>query len=354
MDYLNKKQDIIKVTLIYNSNDRIKKEYKINDVINNIFKNFTLEIGVDFNSIYFLYNGQIIDKSKYILTLNDIINRDSRKSNQMVILVYSEEKKIITPQQINNKNEVKIYFVLNHEIDEMNALWNDVIKDVFMKFALNKKLDFNTLRFNYWDKKIDLKKKFIDIAKENEKLKSKIVITVFTLHSLKVFFNYNNNYQIKIDCFKEDKIKDIFNEFAVKISKNINDLNFYYGYTQINPDSNETFDQLNASEDISSLENINTNTTINNNINEKHIKVSDKIPYIPSSPSRSCLECIKSKKKYIAIILIFLLIIIVIVYIVFGVIKKKNLVIHLELVHLKLVHLELVHLDHPILLKRQI
>ena len=134
----------------------------------------------------------------------------------------------------------------------------------------------NSLRFKYREKIIDLGKKFLDIADENDKIYSAIVILVNEGHRIKVNFLYNNinSYQID-DCFKEDKIIDILNVYANKISKNINDLNFYYNENKILV-FNQTFNKLISKFD-ETYNNENTNISFFND--EIHITVIDKNTY---------------------------------------------------------------------------
>ena len=71
-----------------------------------IFKRFTNKSNIDINSLFFIYDGNIIDEN---LKLNEIINSIDKQSNKMNILVYNnnsikenegiiKSKEIICPQ----------------------------------------------------------------------------------------------------------------------------------------------------------------------------------------------------------------------------------------------------------------
>ena len=58
-----------------------KKEEKMKDICNK----FTNKIGIDINSIYFIYGGKQLDLE---LTFNEQANAMDKNSNEMCILVY--------------------------------------------------------------------------------------------------------------------------------------------------------------------------------------------------------------------------------------------------------------------------
>jgi len=49
-----------------------------------------------------------------------------------------------------------------------------------------------------------------------------------------IIFIYNSMNEITIQCRKEEKMKDICLRYSTKLGKNINQLIFLYGGTQIN------------------------------------------------------------------------------------------------------------------------
>ena len=234
-------------------------------------------------------------------------------------------------------NEINVLFILDsREICEMKSSWETVIEKVCNEFVKKKKLNRNSLLFKYSDEKIDLNKKFIDIANEDDKNCSGLSIMVYTGNPLKINFIYQNKpYQI--NCFIEDKIKDIFQDFASKHS-DIKNLNFYYEKKLIPSDSNSIFKQIiNKHSDNSTIINLEPNESISsidiNNINEINIIVEDKNnnPDInkqpgPEKENQKSIQAFfqKNKKKIIIISTIFFLLIIGFLTVYFVVIKNNK------------------------------
>ena len=67
----------LKTTILCNSKDKMK------DICNK----FSSKIGIDFDSLYFLYCGDQIDEN---LTYIEQIDKDDKESNTMNILVYEK------------------------------------------------------------------------------------------------------------------------------------------------------------------------------------------------------------------------------------------------------------------------
>ena len=56
-------------------------------------------------------------------------------------------------------------------------------------------------------------------------------------NSLKVNFLYKTEQPYSIECYKEDKINDVFNEFAIQNNISLNNLSFKYGIVPISLNS---------------------------------------------------------------------------------------------------------------------
>ena len=327
MKYLNKKQDQIDLILFFNCKEQTTMKFRRNDKIGDILQSYAKKNGVDLNSIFALYKAETIDVSKYKLTLNDIIKKDDSKVNQMIILVYTLDNNM-TLQQSKNNNKINIFFILDsNKSDQLEASWENSIKNVCIKYANDKGLDFKLLRFKYGEKIIDLNQKFCDIVNVNDKRCLGMIIAVYTGTPLKIKFLYNNNYFYQ-DCFKEDKIEDILKIYANTISKEIKDLDFYYNtnFNSIQLDLNQTFSQLINNDESLSAVNLNTKDTFYNSINEITIIVKNKnstpIYYPTYTPDNKTCCNLKKIIKIAIPILILLTIIAVIIY--FSVIRKSN------------------------------
>jgi len=65
-------------------------QIKLNEPIKEIYNKFCIKLSLNINSLYFLYNGKIIDDK---LPLNEVINSEDKKRNKMNILVFSMKDK---------------------------------------------------------------------------------------------------------------------------------------------------------------------------------------------------------------------------------------------------------------------
>ena len=316
MEKLNENQNKISLQFIYNCQEKTTKDCRRDDIIENILKDYVSEIGKDLNSVFFVYSGETIDSSKFKLTIDQVI----KKGN--VILVYSLEKNMIQKQN-NKRNLIIISFILKKkEVDIIEAYWYDNIKDVCVNYANNKHIEFKTLKFQHREKTIDLNKNFVDIANDIEKSNSGIIIDVYIGHPLKIKFSYQNNYKC-LECFKEDKIIDIFKIYARQIFTKISDLQFYYGniLIPVNLNSNYSFNQLISYYDSYSLDRLNTNDTDYNNISE----ISITVIYHNKVHNPFCNEKKKRLLKIIGIVLgIVILLGGIIFLIVFLCVRKKK------------------------------
>ena len=72
------------------------------DKIKDIFKRYANKRGIDISKVYFIYNGNKINENKI---LNEIINEEDKRRNNMNILV-NENIKTITKDNIKNSNEI--------------------------------------------------------------------------------------------------------------------------------------------------------------------------------------------------------------------------------------------------------
>ena len=327
LENLNKDPNLINLKFIYNSQNIKHKTCRKDAIIEDVFKEYASEIGIDLKSVFFLHKGDTIDNSKFKLKVNQIL-----KEVNNVILVYTLESNIIQQHGNNNRNGIYIIFILNSDqIDKMEVSRDDVIKNACIKYAHDKGLDFNSLAFKYGEKTIDLNQKFSEIANPDDKRCLGITIAVYKCHPLKIKFFYNNNFQYQ-NCFIEDKIMDVLNIYTGNISKNIQDLDFYYDNIShpIEFNTKSTFIQLIDINEINSKVNLNTNDSFNNSKDEILITVKDKknIPtYTPTHANEPFFNEEKKrlfKKIGITMGIVILLAGIVCLIYIFGIRKEKN------------------------------
>ena len=307
---IEKKNDI---TLILTYDSQKVKTLKCdkNDKLEDIFRNVASQIQENLDSLIFIYSGkELVDFTK---TFNEIINAIDDTEKVMNILIYNIKRSLV----VDKKKNINFIFLLNSkDISEIKAPRDTILKNIFNEYATKKLLKMNALLFKYGDKEIDLNKKFDDVATSYDKKCNGMSILVYNKNPLKINFFYDNKNPYEMHCYKEDKIKDVFNNYALNNSLNINDLCFEYEMIPILIDSQGTFLDLFNNEDNKSREFVNLTTiTLSNNINEIDIIVKQ-----GNLESQSYFK----KYKYIIIISIIIILILIISLISYFVFRKKK------------------------------
>ena len=307
---IEKKNDI---TLILTYDSQTVKTLKCdkNEKLEDIFRNVASQIQENLDSLIFIYSGkELVDFTK---TFNEIINAIDDTEKVMNILIYNIKRSLV----VDKKKNINFIFLLNSkDISEIKAPRETILKNIFNEYATKKLLKMNALLFKYGDKEIDLNKKFDDVATSYDKKCNGMSILVYNKNPLKINFFYDNKNPYEMHCYKEDKIKDVFNNYALNNSLNINDLCFEYEMIPILIDSQGTFLDLFNNEDNKSREFVNLTTiTLSNNINEIDIIVKQ-----GNLESQSYFK----KYKYIIIISIIIILILIISLISYFVFRKKK------------------------------
>ena len=161
---------MVEVEFIYKQQITIV-QCELNNKIGDIYKRFISKVGIDINSVYFLYSGNKIDNNE--LTIDKLININDREIKKMKIIVESinqieinealiESNEIICPKckekamiNINNYN-IKIYGCKNnHIIDNIlfenfeNLQMIDISKIICEECKINNKKESYENKFNY-------------------------------------------------------------------------------------------------------------------------------------------------------------------------------------------------------------
>ena len=90
------------------------------DIIGQIFQKFAIKIGVNINSLTFIYNGN--DNINRNLQINQVINYFDKNRNKMSVIVYDMNKSMIsTYSNTSNNNNQFVY----PNIDYQNANVNN-------------------------------------------------------------------------------------------------------------------------------------------------------------------------------------------------------------------------------------
>ena len=185
-----------------------------NDLMEDICKKFSIKVSVDMNSIYFIYNGNIVNlKLKY----SDIINQYDKERNAMSIMVIETNE--------NNINENGKIIKANYPICQICKENTRIqIKDYKINiFGCKNNHTINSINLDEYEnsQKIDLSKINCDVCKLNNKSKT-----------------FNNQLYICISCSKNlcplckdnhDKNHNIINyelkDFTCKVHNEL-----YYSY----------------------------------------------------------------------------------------------------------------------------
>ena len=165
VENLNLDSEEINIILTYESQQITAIKCKNDSILEDILKNYTLQMNVEITSLLFLYVGQRIENVKQ--TFFQLMTDHDKKIKQMNILCYSINKSIIQQQQ--NKNDyINIIFRLesvnNITIVIKKIRREEALKNICSVYASENRYDFNSLIFKYEGKEIDINKKFDDIA----------------------------------------------------------------------------------------------------------------------------------------------------------------------------------------------
>ena len=109
-----------RVIFTYNSSTYIINCQK-DDLMLKICKRFSLEIDIELNKLYFLYNGTIIN---YLLTYNDQANNEDKEGGTMNVLAYldedengnNENKNMIISKRYNLSKVQRYMFIKNKKL----------------------------------------------------------------------------------------------------------------------------------------------------------------------------------------------------------------------------------------------
>ena len=144
-----------KVIIIYNDIKTILL-CSMNEAMKDILKKYGTKIKKDINELYFIYDGNEINKEK---KYKEIINNIDKDKNEMIILAYNINNYIIGEIEINEDNINKDIRIINtFEEAKRKNKWRD--KEDDYKYENEKeikdnceiKINNNIIPFNYFYK----------------------------------------------------------------------------------------------------------------------------------------------------------------------------------------------------------
>ena len=306
------KSEEITLVIIYESQKINALKCNNNSILEDILKNYALQMQIELSSLFFLYGGKRIENIKDSIFL--LMTEEDKKRKEIEILAYNINKSLILEQ--SQQNYINIIFSFS-TVSKDNILINikkirrgEILKNICQKYASENRFNFNSLIFKYEENEMDLNKKFDDIANLYDKNCLGMTIFVHKKNSLDIKFVNKNLSTYQIECNKDDKIKDICKVFASANSLDINKLSFNYGIIPIDLDE-ATLNDL-----------INSNTNINDFINDTDNKAIEII--VKENTDKDNLVAFFKKYKRLIVILAIIIIILIIFLIISFSLYKKN------------------------------
>ena len=90
------------------------------DIIGQIFQKFAIKIGVNINSLTFIYNGN----DNRNLQINQVINNIDKNRNKMSVIVYDMDKPMIsTYSNSSNNNNQFVYPNIDYQNVKLCLCW---------------------------------------------------------------------------------------------------------------------------------------------------------------------------------------------------------------------------------------
>ena len=208
----------INIEFILESLDRENMKCNINEKIINVFEAYSKKIGIDLNSLFFLYNGDIIND--FEKTFEQLANRDNKTNMEIKILVYKANE---------DNNTINVYFSEGNITSKFSCNKNETIRSVCDRYEKDSNFKPNSRIYKYEGNELDLGKTF---AYYNNS-KNDIFIKVYPKTLVIIIFTYLGALYT-VECYKEDTIEDICSDFASKNNFDKKKVMFKYKDSSIN------------------------------------------------------------------------------------------------------------------------
>ena len=190
-----------------------------NEKLINIFKDYAKKKGLRLNNIYFLGNGNAIDDFEQ--TFDQLANEVNKENKEIKILVFKAGEE--------NSSKINVFFLEIFNTKKYISEPNEKIKVICEKYEKESNFRPNSLIYIYEGKELDLDKTFADYIND----KNDIFIKVYPKELIYIIFSYLGTLY-SIECYKEDQIEDICENFASKNNINKNKVLFKYQGNSIN------------------------------------------------------------------------------------------------------------------------
>ena len=190
-----------------------------NEKLINIFKDYAKKKGLRLSNIYFLCNGNAIDDFEQ--TFEQLANEVNKENKEIKILVFKAGEE--------NSSKINVFFLEIFNTKKYISEPNEKIKVICEKYEKESNFRPNSLIYIYEGKELDLDKTFADYIND----KNDIFIKVCPKELIYIIFSYLGTLY-SIECYKEDQIEDICENFASKNNINKNKVLFKYQGNSIN------------------------------------------------------------------------------------------------------------------------
>ena len=182
------------VNFKYENQDKGEIFFESDKTLKEVCEEFVSINGLDFGSVYFMFNGKKINKSNYNKILNQLL--PNVKHRCLDINVYDEQKTEQVPINVNiNINKTyKTIFWFSSKTTILECSLDTKMEDICKQFSQQIKRDFNKLIFKYGNEQINLSQNYSEISKQNDIERKEIDIIVEEKHE-ETNANDNNNYR---------------------------------------------------------------------------------------------------------------------------------------------------------------
>ena len=288
--------------------DQTTEQYKCNEktILKDNLTNFSKKINTQFDSLFFLYGGNILTSENINQSIFEIMSRQDKSDSKITILAFKN----------NMETEEEIRIIMISESNETEYIIENKdksLKEIFKSFAKKKGLDFDSLIFKYEDQKIDINKNYDDIANSSDKKYSRLIIYYYNRKPVTIHFIHRKFSKYK-ECFMENKIRDITTEYCLENNMNIKNLIFKHRNNTVDLDKN--FYYLNSKEPNEKEDEL---ITLSTNKNKKIIEI-----MVLDEPSNNKDDDNKKISLKTILIIIGIILGIIIVIIIVIVVLKKN------------------------------
>lgn len=120
---------------------------KLEDKIGDVIKRYSDKIQINPESLFFLYNGNIVDDKNQ--KLKNIINKQDLERGEFHVLVYPNDN-----DSEEDKNQVEVEINYKNDITKIIPEPNEKMENTVKKFLSIKKVDENTIYFCFMGKPV--------------------------------------------------------------------------------------------------------------------------------------------------------------------------------------------------------